>query len=148
MPSTHEPITMPGRNLPAPLITPTVSRQFDADAGSSPRARVPRDHRARGDAVANGRLLVGSVWQPDGPGQATITALDAVGNHASAEIWVKQFPLVGNPFRAHRRCSLTGSGRSHKRPFGNHVLIEIRNDCVLLRPLRSLTLILNSKSPV
>ena len=39
--------------------------------------------------MVNGRLLVGSVWQPDGPGQATITAFDAAGNHASSEIWVE-----------------------------------------------------------
>ena len=39
--------------------------------------------------MVNGRLLVGSVWQPDGPGQATITALDAQGQYARSEIWVE-----------------------------------------------------------
>ena len=29
--------------------------------------------------MVNGRLLAGSDWQPDGPGWATITALDAEG---------------------------------------------------------------------
>lgn len=38
--------------------------------------------------MVNGRLLAGSAWRPDGRGQATITALDARGQHASSEIWV------------------------------------------------------------
>ncbi len=39
--------------------------------------------------MVNGRLLARSIWQPDGPGQATITALDAEGQYARAEIWVE-----------------------------------------------------------
>ena len=39
--------------------------------------------------MVNGRLLARSVWQPDGPGQATITALDDEGRFARAGIWVK-----------------------------------------------------------
>ncbi|MCY4550799.1 MAG: penicillin-binding protein 1C [Defluviicoccus sp.] len=39
--------------------------------------------------MVNGRLLAGTVWHPDGPGQATITALDTAGNHARSAIWVE-----------------------------------------------------------
>ena len=39
--------------------------------------------------MVNGKLLARSVWQPDGPGQATITALDDEGRFARAEIWVE-----------------------------------------------------------
>ena len=39
--------------------------------------------------MVNGQLLTGSVWQPDGPGLATIIALDSRGQHARSEIWLE-----------------------------------------------------------
>ena len=39
--------------------------------------------------LVNGRLLERTPWHPDGPGAATITALDTLGRSASATVWVE-----------------------------------------------------------
>ena len=39
--------------------------------------------------LVNGRSLERSPWHPDGPGAATITALDALGRSANATVWVE-----------------------------------------------------------
>ena len=50
--------------------------------------------RARGGAgpvrwLINGRPVDDAVWRPDGPGAATITALDTRGQSARATVWVE-----------------------------------------------------------
>ena len=54
----------------------------------------PLPLRAKGGVGAirwlvNGRPLEKSPWHPDGPGAATISALDALGRSASATVWVE-----------------------------------------------------------
>ena len=85
-----------GRYLPRSASSLTVDFPPDGAAMALARAggyrTIPLSASSGSGTIrwmVNGRLLVGSAWQPDGPGQATITALDAAGNHASSEIWVK-----------------------------------------------------------
>ncbi len=54
----------------------------------------PLPLKAKGGAspvrwLVNGRPLKDAVWRPDGPGAATITALDAGGQWARATVWVE-----------------------------------------------------------
>ena len=54
----------------------------------------PLPLRARGGVgpirwLVNGRPLEGASWHPDGPGAATISALDGLGRSASATVWVE-----------------------------------------------------------
>ena len=85
-----------GRYLPRSASSLTVD--FPPDGATIALARAGRYRTiplraASGSGtirwMVNRRLLAGSGWKPDGPGQATITALDATGNHASSEIWVE-----------------------------------------------------------
>ena len=103
---------------PRPLSEPAPAALRDFDSGAEPvRPRVaelalvfppagatmilsrgdrfrPIPLRARGGArpvrwLVNGRPMDQPVWRPDGPGAATVTALDRLGQSASASIWVE-----------------------------------------------------------
>ena len=97
---------------PAPLALRTLANGFESGGPAAPDlvldfppdgvtvdlsrgARFrPLPLRAAGGVGAvrwlvNGRPLDRSPWHPDGPGAATITALDALGRSASATVWVE-----------------------------------------------------------
>ena len=97
---------------PAPLALRTLANGFASDDPEVPDLVLdfppdgatldlsrggrfrPLPLRAKGGVGAirwlvNGRPLERSPWHPDGPGAATISALDALGRSASATVWVE-----------------------------------------------------------
>lgn len=77
---------------------PTLALDFPPDGAtlklSRPGRFRPVPLRAKGGAgpvrwLVNGRPVDGTVWRPDGPGAAVITALDTRGQSAKATVWVE-----------------------------------------------------------
>ena len=97
---------------PAPRALRRLERGFQADGPEVPDLVLdfppdgvaldlsrggrfrPLPLRAKGGVgtirwLVNGRPMEGTPWHPDGPGAATITALDELGRSASATVWVE-----------------------------------------------------------
>ena len=77
---------------------PKLTLDFPPDGATLKLSRRgsfrPVPLRARGGAGAvrwlvNGRPVNEPVWRPDGPGAATVTALDTLGQAAGATVWVE-----------------------------------------------------------
>jgi len=97
---------------PAPPALRRFERGFDAAGPAAPELVLefppdgvtldlsragrfrPMPLRAKGGVgtvrwLVNGRLLDRALWQPDGPGAATVTALDALGRSERATVWIE-----------------------------------------------------------
>ena len=83
---------------PAGLRVAKLALDFPPDGATlklSHRGRFrPVPLRTKGGAepvrwLVNGRPVDNAIWRPDGPGAATITALDTVGQAARATVWVE-----------------------------------------------------------
>ena len=97
---------------PAPLALQRFDNGFDAVDPTAPELVLefppdgvtldlsragrfrPMPLRAKGGVgtirwLVNGRLLKQASWHPDGPGAATITALDALGRSERSTVWIE-----------------------------------------------------------
>ena len=82
---------------PAGPPVPKLTLDFPPDGATLKLSRGgrfrPMPLRAKGGAdvrwLVNGRPVENDVWRPDGPGAATIAALDTRGQWARATVWVE-----------------------------------------------------------
>ncbi len=82
----------------ADLATPALALVFPPDGATLDLSRQgrfrPLPLRAEGGAgnlrwLVNGRPLADPVWRPDGPGAASITAMDSLGQTVRATVWIE-----------------------------------------------------------